>query len=687
MSFSRLCLRTKIPLNKFPQASTSALSRCLHTSPPCNSAAVLTPSVELDLSRPTLIRRDPKEAIKWKKLEDFKASLEQEGFSRGRIPLKVHQKVLRRCTNSLAQAKFDLLLRMQRKEKIRAVHPYESRFQAIIYNIRQAGYQPSANDYHFILLHFAAVGQHLGALQVLREMSEIGLQRTGKAYGLCLQAMHRRLTLPIWHEARPRLAAGIAKLVFKMLKEMDDHKVPFTSRTIDLCFRIVGETLEDEPFERLMRLAYGIDLAYPDRPPLEFWGKDESSSASDASLPTLTPFPFTTAALNNTVEFLGRKGRISKLVQSFEVLTTPLPSSAFVSHDSSYMDDADEDFGDDHPEVAPFTPPHAEPNTETFETLIKWISQNNHAPLARHYLYQAYRHDRDTDRALRQALKENADFAQAPIPRALFTSGMLQSVFGLTNREKKIPMMRWTLHMLHKTKNNRRSDIVFYRRLEEKQREALAVASAEQLDTDTSAPEPPSPGSPEADDNTTAPVVEAIEPSVLPEDTSTSSSSTAFDISDQPESVVEDNPESSLVSKRSKAQRTRIMRDTFDINLHLAMLRREYSRLLLLEARMTDVVGRTTQRVKERLGRRVWASKDIYLRSQKARVLITKEQWRQSVNYRERRTTPEEDPEELAALGLLSPRTTFVKGMPLDFFTPSGISPSPKESSSESEEI
>ncbi|KAI0684174.1 hypothetical protein BC835DRAFT_1391155 [Cytidiella melzeri] len=642
---SRICLKANIPTLRLAQASTSTITRHLHATSQCKSTASLT-LYALDISSPP-VRRDPKQSLRWKKLQDFKRDMELESVARGRvwssyvdllnflrpheIPLEVHQQALRRCTTTLAYARYDLVLRMQRKQRIRAVHPHEARFQAIIYNIRQAGYKPSLGDYYFVLQHFAAVGQHIGALQVLREMAHVGLEKQATAYELCFRALYRRLTLPCWHEDRPKLASGISKLVFKLLKEMEQSKMQLTSNQVDLCFRIVGEALEDEPFERLMRLAYGIDLAYPDRPPLEYWERNAPvDTNTDSPLHPLTPFPFTTAALNNTVEFLGRKGRISKLVQAFEVLTSPLTTGASATRDSSYLDDEDEDFGDDRPEVAPFTPPHAEPNTQTFERLIKWISRHNHPSLARHYLYQAYRHDRENARTLRALLsQEVVDLHQVPIPRHMFTSKMLLSVHGLTNREKKLPMMRWTLHMLYRTKHRRRADIIFYRRFVEQRRQSLSVSENQAFSTSLEEfePSPPVP----APETTSEAVVGTLNIPAAPV----------------------------LVKK------------PFSPSLHLSLLRREYSRLLVLERRMTDVVGRTTQRLKERLGRRVWASKDIYLRSQHSRVLITKEQWRTSVNFQPRRPRREDNPEELAALGLPSPNTQFVRGVKIDFFTPS----------------
>lgn len=621
---SRICLRT-ICISRLPQAKTSSFLRGLHTSTPCKVTAVLTPSVHDLNASPT--KHDSRELVKWRKLEDLQKSLDLESVGPRRvwysyldllsflrpdqIPQHVHQKVLRRCTTSLDVARYDLVLRMQKKERIRASHLHETRFQTVIYNMRQAGYTPDAEDYYFILQHFAAVGHHIGALQVLKELPHVGLEKTAEAYRLCLEALDRRLTLPCWHDDRPKLAAGISRLVFKILGEMQDGGIQMTRQNVDLCFRILGEGLEDDAFEKLMRQAYGIDLNYPDRPPLEFWSQDAAIQTEGTGFQTSTPYPFTTSALNNTINFLGRKGRISKLVQAFEVLTTPLPTHASTTRDSSYFDDEDEDFGYDHPEVAPYSPPHAEPNTETYTRLIRWLCHADHAPLARHYLYQAYRLDRKGEHALRRSLLRRGVLPEEiRIPRCRFTSKMLHSVFGLTNRGKKLPMMRWLLYLLYQMKRQRRSDILFYRGCEEKWR-----PSASKNENDA------------------------------PSDAQTAESALRH------QAVVEEK--------------------LSDLNMHLCVLRREYSRLLLLELLMTDTLGRQTQRMKERLGRRVWNQKDIYLRTQEERVIVSKEQWRTLVRYRNTRRTVVENPEDEPALGLPNPHTPIFKVPQLGFFTPS----------------
>ena len=72
----------------------------------------------------------------------------------------------------------------------------------------------------------------------------------------------------------------------------------------------------------------------------------------------------------------------------------------------------------------------------------------------------------------------------------------------------------------------------------------------------------------------------------------------------------------------------------FDIYKHLSILQRDRVQLEEFEQYITNILGRNSQRVKERLGRRVWAKQDIYLRSAGLRTRISRIGWRQIVNFR-----------------------------------------------------
>ena len=73
---------------------------------------------------------------------------------------------------------------------------------------------------------------------------------------------------------------------------------------------------------------------------------------------------------------------------------------------------------------------------------------------------------------------------------------------------------------------------------------------------------------------------------------------------------------------------------------HLTIVRHDLEQLEGLEARIADALGRAAQRIKERLGRRVWIARDIYLRHLGMRVVISKEEWETKVRFRSARTLP-----------------------------------------------
>lgn len=73
-----------------------------------------------------------------------------------------------------------------------------------------------------------------------------------------------------------------------------------------------------------------------------------------------------------------------------------------------------------------------------------------------------------------------------------------------------------------------------------------------------------------------------------------------------------------------------------DINLHIRILQRDLDELTQFQKYIEWILGRNTQRVKERLGRRVWEGKDIYLGTADGRVKIDKSDWPQLANFQAR---------------------------------------------------
>ena len=536
------------------------------------------------------------------------------------IPLRLHQDVLRKSTLSPAAARADLYRRLEAKRPLRVPHIHEVRYQAIINNIREGGHRVETEDYHFILEQFAAVGHYVGALQVLQEMSHLRIPKTHKTYGLCFMALCQRLQLPIWHADREKMVQAMTRICHKLVNEMWADKISTTSYNLDLTLRVLKETLDYDAFQKLVRLTYGIDLSYPDRPPLEFWDRAPPDNASTSAVDSpLVQHPFSTSALNSTLDFLGRIGNISKLVQAFEVLTTPLPSHNMSSLDTAFADDADEDFGVNNPEVAPYTPPYAEPNTTSFQILIKWLSRHGHSTLARHYVVHVMEKDRLVDRHLRgECLRKQKGEILAP--HLGITQYMFLPLLGEANRDNNVEMLRFVLRKIRRALRRKRFDVQFYSDIQQQWIEAARQDAQDTADTVayrletipvSVAPAP-------------APTLAAAAPSP------SSSSSPPSTLIQVPYEAV---PEPSIPA----VERPRL----FDVDLHMAILKRDLYHLEVLERRAMDTLGRKTQRLKERLTRRIWAGQTVWLSSSRRRLRISRGWWRESVNFKATRALPE----------------------------------------------
>lgn len=569
-----------------------------HILKPCRHSSSLTLPSDTDVSsNPVAAARDH---LRERRFADLTDSLSRSGnpsrvwsyYTRllnhlgyEKLPLEIHQQVLRQCTPSSAQLRISAARRLIVGNKPINPHIHEGRFQTVIRTMRAFDMTPALDDYNFILEQFAAVGHHVGAMHVYKELVNIGLTPRTKTFGLCLQAIAHRLTLPVAKADRPNLVQQTSKMLADLTSDMQKYGIPLTSVNMDLSIRILKETTDMQGFERLMKWAYGIDLANPDCPPLEYMGLSTTRLGDAAqSLPVLpAPLPFSTAALNTTIDTLGRLGNVSKLIQAFEVLTQPLPKAS--QHQFSSFDD-DDDFGVADGFVAPrFTPPHASPNTTTYNILLRHLCRGGHAVLARHYLLQAIHLDRHVDRNLRFAVVQ-ALVDQIPAPHFALNRGTLLSPFGESNRDKNVGLMRW-LHTKFPGIIKRKKSSLTYFTLVRKNLLSKRKPIGPSERTPRSRP-PRSDGS-------------------------------VFDLN------IDEPPEITVPPV-----------SYLDLNLHIELLQRDLDEITQLERRVADVLGRTTQRVKERLGRRVWAAKDIYLRTSNARRKVDRKDWEAIVQFRPR---------------------------------------------------
>ena len=553
------------------------------------------------LPPPTSVSPDPLVYAQHSRLNDLNDALNNNGspshvwanytnllnvLNNNNIPIEIHQKVLRRCSPSSQELQIAMIRRLEAKNIPSTPHMHEDRFKAIMRNIRILGVQPSLDDYHFVLKQFAAVGHFVGSNHVFQELKRIGHQPSHKTFGLCLQSIAHRLTLPIPKSQRLTLPMQAREMFNKLMADMRDHNVLLTPINLDMMLRILKETLDLEGFESLMRWGYGIDLSNPDRIALEYTTRTDGEP--------LIPFPFTTTALNTTIDMLGRSGNVSKLVQAFEVLTQPLPGANQHSFNAFEEDD---DFGVSV-NVSPsarFPPPHASPNTTTYNMLLRHICRAGHSVLARHYILQAIYLDIQTEKTLRQAVCKWDKAKHKPVLRPLdrvpaphfsINRLLLLSAMGEGNVDKDLGLLRWLYTKLPFIIRKKTKDLEQYTSLRD---------DAIQSSIDGSRLPPLSPPS-----NSTTPDL--------------------FDL-DLEDSTPPETPQIKY----------------FNLNLHIRILTRNLFEIKDFARRLEFVLGRTTERVKDRLGRRIWAGKDIYLSTEARRLNQSRDSWRTIVNFQPRR--------------------------------------------------
>ncbi|KAH7903559.1 hypothetical protein BJ138DRAFT_1131314 [Hygrophoropsis aurantiaca] len=545
-----------------------------------------------------------------------------------------------------------------------------------------------------------------------------------------------------------RLTAEIVDLVVRVLKETSVAASASTTRasgagvgaakgvmrgvskTRDGRDDAVGKTRE--AFAELMKMAYGIDLDYPDQrvdvnmggggglggadvdeglgsivrdlgthirsqartqaetqppspstaptptPDSSLTNANANSTASTSTTPTpTTPFPFTTAALNTTIDMLGRLGDVSKLVQAFEVLTQPLPAVAGKHFERSFDEEEDDEWGSGsastganintangataiNPTVINSTP-HATPNTTSYNLLLRHLARAGHTTLTRHYLVQALRLDRAVDRALRSgvgwvAVGRGVDvctqmqgevgtgtgrgrrrerrrerrgvvsaseiptsstptpiapthftqisvphFAHIPAPRFALNRGTFLPVLGLANRGAHVALLRWLGAAVRTAVRRKKNDMLWYGRVVK----GVVGGTSERRGN----LEGPQGGEPESIDGEQ----EQVEIEAPTSDSGSSSSS--LDSSEPLDGAYTSAPASTSTSSSHSLSATTARPFTpFSPTLHLSLLARDIAELTALQAQVDAALGRHVQRVKERLGRRVWGGKNVYVR-------------------------------------------------------------------------
>jgi hypothetical protein len=528
--------------------------------------------------------------------------LESAGYQR--LPLELHQEVLRKCTPHFQKLRQAINKRMSAGNIPLSPHLHENRFLTVIRNIRAAGHIPDLEDYNFILSQFAATGHYHGSRNVYNEILQLGHIPTAKTVGLCYQSIAHRFTLPMNEEQRMEVVADAREFFSKLMADTEEHKIPLTSANMDLSLRILKESLDLEGLESLLRTSYGVDLSYPDRLPLDIL---EQANITDSRF----PLPFSLSALNTTLEILGRLGNISKMVQTFEVLTQPLPRAQ--DHFFSSFDEDEDDGGAVSTSKPTHTPSYVIPNTTTYTILLRHLCKANHATLARHYVLESIWLAKEVDLKLRRELQRrpsHIDLAKLESPRFAISKSIIMPVLGYTNRRKNLSLMKWLSRKLPKIVKRKESDLEFYTAARDRLR------AYRELEANKARAKLTASGGAAAESSSTSPL----------------------ELSQPPEPVVRPlEPLDLDVSSTEPPKPT--IRKPLNLSHHIRIIDQDYRELRSLSEYLDDLVGRTEQRVKERMGRRVWAGKNVYLVGQRERKVVSREDWAKNVKFKPRRGT------------------------------------------------
>lgn len=577
----------------------------------------------------------------------------------GPVPLSLHQRVLRRCTPPFQILRTAFVRSLPRPLPEARPHAFEHRFLTIFNTLKRSGLRAELEDYEFVLEQFAAVGHHIGCARVLREVVLKGLEPRTRTYGLCLRAIAYRLSLPQsgselevarLKEECSRLCLFVVKMVQKRVterrakakgkenaqkgrtvEEVGENGLP--SVCVDLTLRIMKDTDDSETFLSLLKLAYGIDLEYLDRRPLSLEGVLEQ------------PQHLSTAALTTLVDFFGRTSQLSKMVATFEVLKAPLsiPLESPKDGGENGMEGRDEDDEDDY--VLPMSTlakplPSASPNITTYNTLIRQCTARRHKDFAKHYVLEALELDRISSEKLQTQLGSlfaESKISAVPIRREELGSEGVQAgnvranvdtfrpLFGLANRDKDYALMKWVLMRLREAYRWKTAEQRFFERLVGVESDAAGGASVSNGVEELADLE-------ETESARRRDGWEAAEGLSDPSEfftPSSSSSSISSSSSSSSPSPSPSTPTSEASSSPSLSESSR----PFDPFQHVSLLRTTRGALNALSGRIGTSLARIADRNKERLGRRVWEGKRVYMRDRRHRVLLSKEEWLERVRF------------------------------------------------------
>lgn len=531
------------------------------------------------------------------------------------IPLDIHREVLRKCTKDHGRVRSDVE-RIVSYGKMRGSlwsanpHQHEKRFLSVLSNIRSAGEYPDVDDYNFILQQYAAVGHHVGAAGILQEMEQTGLELRTKSYGLCLQAIARRLTLPRPKEDDNRIQEECAQLCLHVLNAIRARLRSIPSVCLDLTLRIMKDTGNTQIFNDLLKAGYGVDLVYPDRLPLG-WERVNRYE------------PLSTATLTTVVDHLGRKGNISKMVTAFEVLSAPSTVTESQYRQIAFDDDDDDNFPVPLSQTTRSLP-SAQPNITTYNTLILRCAQASHTVFAKHYVLQTMELYKETSAKLREEV-QTKPLTEILRPGIQVNVDTFRPILGLANRDRDIALLRWVMKQHRVAWKTKREDCRFFSEVLEReiQKDPFFIASSHENGQFQQA-------SHNGKDNV------RISPSAEPAGNFFTSSMSSSPLSSQIDQHFDSNGSADINPLDMKVDtfHTPLPPKPFDLAFYVQSLRDDARAMKDLDGRIGTAMSRLHVRMKEKLGRRIWKGKNVYLKSQSQRVAIARADWSRMVNFK-----------------------------------------------------
>lgn len=521
------------------------------------------------------------------------------------IPRETLQKVLRKCTpdwNSTRKYCSHQANRQTIWQRLENPLPFGNRLFEIITHMKEANQVPQKEDFDYMLRYMWAGGHVYGSAAILERMEKEGITPSPSSYKYALQTSVFLLELDIPYSARGTVRETANKFAVDILQRMKAEEKEITPPIMELALRVFRVNGNVEAAEALLRENYAFDIRRPDRMPEEFERRLKEADKSGLPLPQL--MPMTTSILTSMVHLYGSLGDIPKMITIFEVLTNPYPLPSNLPSPTSDWWDSEDEYDVPQPvnqRPLPnrsdyvWEPARASPNNATFAYMLRHLAWAGQRMLCEHYMLLAEEYDKAEALRLQTMLdseiqryqpsqtqplvgneNEQPTADDLTAPRFLITPLMFMPVFAYANHQRITELMRWMKYHLAELVKRRESELAFLK-------SALDALPAGQASTR---------GLP------------------LNHDT---------------------QPYSDFIGIVPRTAQ----RSPLNLQVHISLVEASLQSFRAMFEKTNEAVARITQRTKERLTRRVWNNKDIYLRDVDARVLVSREEWVEKVRWRQ----------------------------------------------------